>query len=91
MSMRPCRGDSYRVRVRSGRRDAEPVRVRASPRGTETVRMIAIWCRVVDCVIGIKTAAIFSPVIIRTVIVAKGRGAFSCVLTPGAMTMRSVR
>ena len=91
MRMRPCRGDSDRVRVRSGRRDAEPMRVLARPGGAEAVRMIAICCRVVDCVIGIKTAAIFSPVIIRTVIVAKGRGAFSCVLTPCAMMMRSVR
>ena len=90
MRVRPCRRNRYRVRVRSGAADAEPVRVLTSPRGAETMRMISICCRVVDCVIGIKTATIFSPVIIRAVIVAKGRGAFSCALTPGAMTMRSV-
>ena len=84
-----CRGNRYGVRVRSGTADAKGVCVLTSPGGAETVRMISISCRVVDCVIGIKTAAIFSPVIIRAVIVAKGRGAFSCVLTPGAVMVRS--
>ena len=88
MRVRPCRGNRYRVRVRSGRRDAEPVRVLARPGGAETMRMISICCRVVDCVIGIKIAA-QTPVIVGTVIVAKGRGALSCVLAPCAMMMRS--
>ena len=45
MRMRPRRGDSDRVSVRSGTADAERVRVLTSPRGAETVRVTAVCAR----------------------------------------------
>ena len=90
MRVRPCRGDSHGVSVRPCTADAEPVRVLASPGGAEIVRVIAVRGRVVDCVVAVNAAAVLAQMVVRAVVETEGRRP-PRVLTPGAVTVRSVR